>query len=72
MGGFDLFFSEAISVWERPYDAHHSWKAIQERDTISVADRMASLQLTQLQQAAIGGFLEILSMSAPNASLMWK
>jgi len=68
MGGFDLFFSEAISVWERPYDAHHSWKAIQERDTISVADRMASLQLTQLQQAAIGGFLEILSMSAPNAS----
>ena len=29
MGGFDLFFSEATSVWERPYDAHHSWKAIQ-------------------------------------------
>ena len=68
MGGFDLFFSEAIQVWERPYDAHHSWTAIQEREAISVADRMASLQLTQLQQAAIGGFLEILSMSAPNAA----
>lgn len=48
MGGVDLFFSEAI----------------QERDKISIADRMASLQLTPLQQAAIGGFLEILSMSA--------
>ena len=68
MGGFDLFFSEAIQVWERPYDAHHSWTAIQEREAISVADRMASLQLTPLQQAAIGGFLEILSMSAPNAA----
>ena len=68
MAGFDLFFSEAISVWERPYDAQHSWTAIQERDTISVADRMASLQLTPLQQAAIGGFLEILSMSAPHAA----
>ena len=68
MVGFDLFFSEAIQVWERPYDAHHSWTAIQERDTISVAERMASLQLTPLQQAAIGGFLEILSMSAPGAA----
>ena len=68
MGGFDLFFSEAIQVWERPYDAHHNWIALQERDTISVADRMASLQLTPLQQAAIGGFLEILSMSAPHAA----
>ena len=68
MVGFDLFFSEAIQVWERPYDAHHSWTAIQERDTISVAERMASLQLTPLQQAAIGGFLEILSMSAPSAA----
>lgn len=54
MGGFDLFFSEALQVWERPYDAHHNWKAIQDRDTISVADRMASLKLTPLQQAAIG------------------
>jgi len=68
MGGFDQFFSEAIHVWERPYDAHHNWTALQERDTISVADRMASLQLTPLQQAAIGGFLEILSMSAPHAA----
>lgn len=68
MGGFDLFFSEALQVWERPYDAHYNWKAIQERDTISVADRMASLKLTPLQQAAIGGFLEILSMSAPKSA----
>ena len=68
MAGFDLFFSEAIKVWERPYDAHHSWDAISERDSISVADRLASLNLTPLQQAAIGGFLEILSMSAPNSA----
>ena len=68
MAGFDLFFSEAIKVWERPYDAHHTWGAIQERDKITVADRLASLNLTPLQQAAIGGFLEILSMSAPKSA----
>lgn len=68
MAGFDLFFSEASKVWERPYDAHHTWGAILERDPISVADRMASLNLTALQQAAIGGFLEILSMSAPGSA----
>ena len=68
MAGFDLFFAEAMEVWERPYDAHHTWGAVQERDTITVADRMASLQLTPLQQAAIGGFLEILSMSAPKSA----
>ena len=65
MAGFDVFFSEAIKVWERPYDAKHSWDAICELDAITVADRMDSLALTPLQKAAIGGFLEILSMSAP-------
>ena len=65
MASFDEFFSEAIKVWERPYDAKHSWDAICERDAITVADRMSSLALTPLQKAAIGGFLEILSMSAP-------
>ena len=65
MAGFDVFFAEAIKVWERPYDSKHSWDAICERDAITVADRMASLALTPLQQAGIGGFLEILSISAP-------
>ena len=65
MAGFDVFFSEAIKVWERPYDSKHSWDAICERDAITVADRMASLALTPLQKAGIGGSLEILSMSAP-------
>ena len=68
MAGFDDFFSEAIQVWERPYDARHTWEALKKRDSISISDRMASLDLTPLQQAAIGGFLEILSMSAPDSA----
>ena len=67
--GFELFFAEAKAVWERPYDQHHRWDAICARDALSVADRLAALELTPLQRTSIGGFLEILSMNQPeNAS----
>ena len=42
MAGFDVFFSKASKVLERPYDSKHSWDAICERDVITMADRMAS------------------------------
>ena len=67
--GFELFFAEAKDVWERPYDQHHCWDAICDRDALSVADRFAALELTPLQRTSVGGFLEILSMNQPeNAS----
>lgn len=67
--GFELFFAEAKAVWERPYDQRHTWDAISAHDSLSVADRLAALELTPLQRTSIGGFLEILSMNQPeNAS----
>ena len=67
--GFELFFSEAKQVWERPYEQHYYWDAICARVALSVADRFAALDLTPLQRISIGGFLEILSMNQPeNAS----
>ena len=67
--GFERFFAESKAVWERPYDAHHCWDAIRERDPLTVADRLNALELTPLQRTSIGGFLEILCMNQPqNAS----
>ncbi len=69
VSGFEHFFAEAKAVWERPYDSQHSWELIKERDPLTVADRLAALDLTPLQRTSIGGFLEILSMNQPeNAS----
>ena len=71
ISGFEQFFAEAQQVWERPYDSHYNWPAIEQRDSLSVADRLASLDLTPLQRTSIGGFLEILSMNQPqNASYL--
>ena len=71
VSGFEQFFAEAQQVWERPYDSHYNWPAIEQRDSLSVADRLASLDLTPLQRTSIGGFLEILSMNQPeNASYL--
>ena len=67
--GFERFFAESKGVWERPYDVHHCWDAVCERDGLTVADRLNALELTPLQRISIGGFLEILSMNQPqNAS----
>ena len=67
--GFERFFAESKVVWERPYDVHHCWDAVRERDGLTVADRLNALALTPLQRTSIGGFLEILSMNQPqNAS----
>ena len=67
--GFEHFFAESKGVWERPYDVHHCWDAVCERDGLTVADRLNALELTPLQRTSIGGFLEILSMNQPqNAS----
>ena len=67
--GFERFFAESKGVWERPYDIHHCWEAVCERDALTVADRLNALDLTPLQRTSLGGFLEILSMNQPqNAS----
>jgi len=71
VSGFEQFFAEAPQVWERPYDSHYNWPAIEQRDSLSVADRLQSMELTPLQRTSIGGFLEILSMNQPeNASYL--
>jgi monoamine oxidase len=60
MQGFELFFEESRTIWERPYDSRLGWSAIQERDPMSVADRAAELELTPLQRDMILSYLESL------------
>lgn len=59
--GFDRFFREARQAWERPYDMHFRWQELVDRDPISVAQHVASLELTPLQQTIVIGFLEVLA-----------
>jgi monoamine oxidase len=67
--GFHQFFAESKAVWELPYNSQHTREAIVGCDALTVADRLAALQLTPLQRTAVGGMLEILSMNQPaNAS----
>ena len=67
--GFHQFFAESKAVWELPYNSQHTREAIVGCDALTVADRLADLQLTPLQRTAVGGMLEILSMNQPaNAS----
>ena len=63
--GFETFFAEATLVWERPYDAHFRWLELAERDSVSVADRLDSLDLSPLQRAGVGAYLEVLTMCPP-------
>ncbi len=64
LSGFESFFADAEAVWERPFDAHHRWLELAERDSISVQDRIDTLDLTPLQRAAAGAYLETLTMTS--------
>ena len=62
LAGFDAFFEEATFVWERPHDSHFRWLEVAERDSLSVTDRIQSLELTPLQEAGLCAYLETLAM----------
>ncbi|MFJ3054976.1 flavin monoamine oxidase family protein [Herbaspirillum sp. NPDC087042] len=53
---FEQYFAEARQMWERPYDAHYTWPALLERDSLSARDRIAGMKLSTMQRVALEGY----------------
>ncbi|UVE19536.1 FAD-dependent oxidoreductase [Pseudomonas sp. LS44] len=51
------YFADAPKLWERPYDAKHTWKELLAVDSLSGADRLAQLQLTPLQRSFVDAYI---------------
>ncbi|MBO3274051.1 flavin monoamine oxidase family protein [Pseudomonas schmalbachii] len=51
------YFANAPKLWERPYDARHTWNELLAVDGMSGADRLAQLKLTPLQRSFIDAYV---------------
>lgn len=51
------YFADAPKLWERPYDARHTWEQLLAVDGMSGADRFAQLQLTPLERSFIDAYV---------------
>ncbi|MCY1504005.1 Pseudooxynicotine oxidase [compost metagenome] len=51
------YFADAPKLWERPYDAKHTWKELLAVDAMSGADRFAQLKLTPLQRSFVDAYV---------------
>ncbi|MNZ40178.1 Pseudooxynicotine oxidase [compost metagenome] len=51
------YFGDGKKVWERPYDAKHTWNDLLAIDPMSGADRFAQLKLTPLQRTFVDGYV---------------
>lgn len=54
----DTYFAEAREVWERPWDSRHSWEQIMLRDSLSAADRLATLDVSPVMRSVLTALLE--------------
>lgn len=53
----NAYFSEGRKLWERPYDAKHTWKELLAVDGMTAADRYAQIQLTPLQRTIVDAYV---------------
>lgn len=53
----NAYFSEGRKLWERPYDAKHTWKELIAVDGMTAADRYAQIQLTPLQRTIVDAYV---------------
>ncbi|MGH8429296.1 MAG: flavin monoamine oxidase family protein, partial [Solimonas sp.] len=51
------YFADGRKLWERPYDAKHTWKELLAVDEMSAADRFAQLKLTPLQRTIVDAYV---------------
>ena len=61
LAAFDAFYSEARQVWDRPYDAQHTWKEIIQRDKRTAKQRLDELKLDPVQRVAVDSFVSATS-----------
>ncbi|MCY1482720.1 Pseudooxynicotine oxidase [compost metagenome] len=63
------YFADAPKLWERPYDAKHTWKELLAVDGLSGADRLNQLKLTPLQRSFVDAYIAgIAHTTSDNAS----
>lgn len=55
------FMQESITSWNRPYDSSYTKNAINNRDHLSVADRLNEMKLNPVQRAALDSFFGIMA-----------
>lgn len=55
--GIYAYFADARTLWERPYDAHYTWKQLSAVDSMSAADRYAQLELSPLQRTVVDAYI---------------
>ena len=53
----NAYFAEGKKLWERPYDAKHTWDALLAVDGMTAADRYAQLKLTPLQRTIVDAYV---------------
>lgn len=53
----NAYFSEGRKLWERPYDASHTWDQLLAVDSMTAADRYAQLNLTPLQRTIVDAYV---------------
>ncbi|MNZ29760.1 Pseudooxynicotine oxidase [compost metagenome] len=53
----NAYFADGRKLWERPYDAKHTWKELLAVDSMSGADRLAQLKLTPLQRTFLDAYI---------------
>ncbi|MEG1627954.1 flavin monoamine oxidase family protein [Pseudomonas sp.] len=51
------YFAQAPKLWERPYDAKHTWQQLLAVDAMSGADRFKQLKLTPLEHSFIDAYV---------------
>ena len=55
------FMQESLAMWNRPYDQSYTKSVIDERDHLSVADRLDEMTLNPVQRAGLDSFFGIMA-----------
>lgn len=53
----NAYFAQGRKLWERPYDAKHTWNELLAVDSMTAADRYAQLKLTPLQRTIVDAYV---------------
>lgn len=53
----NTYFADGRKLWERPYDARHTWNELLAVDDMNAAARYAQIELTPLQRTIVDGYI---------------
>ncbi len=65
---WDQYIAEGRRVWERPWDASHTWNEILERDNLRAVDVINNMDLTSMQKSVLKGLVGSMVNNAPDTA----